>query len=134
MRRKTLWLLDQVPDDLWNVRVHDFYSPIGWHFGHIGMTEEYWTCAQALGSPPLDERSRFLFANIPENPKDNRVHLPSRDEIARLPRRNPRARSDALGGRTSRIATIRCLRMATPGSSPSSTSASIRRRSPSCCS
>src|SRR5690242_2833374 len=81
VRQKTLWLLDQVPDLYVNVRVHDFYSPIGWHFGHIGMTEEYWTCTQASGIPPLNDALTFLFANLPENPKDNRVHLPPRDEI-----------------------------------------------------
>lgn len=81
VRQKTLWLLEQVPDLFVNVRVHDFYSPIGWHFGHIGMTEEFWTCKQASGAPSLDEALTFLFANLPENPKDNRIHLPPREEI-----------------------------------------------------
>jgi iron(II)-dependent oxidoreductase len=81
IRANTLRLLDFVPDDFLKVRVHDFYSPVGWHFGHIGMTEEFWVCTQALGLPPRDEELAFLFANLPENPKDNRVHLPSRDEI-----------------------------------------------------
>ena len=80
-RRKTLALLDGVPQDYFQVRVHDFYSPVGWHFGHIGMTEEFWVQEQALRQPCRDERLRFLFANIPDNPKDNRVHLPSREEI-----------------------------------------------------
>ena len=81
VRAKTLRLLGQVPDRFWNERVHDFYSPIGWHFGHIGMTEEYWSCSRTLGRVPRDERLCFLFANIPENPKDNRVHLPTRSEV-----------------------------------------------------
>jgi gamma-glutamyl hercynylcysteine S-oxide synthase len=80
-RSKTLRLLDQIPDEHLKIRVHDFYSPIGWHFGHIGMTEEYWTLARALGRPPYAPDYTFLFANIPENPKDNRVHLPGREEI-----------------------------------------------------
>ena len=80
-RDRTLGLLQSVPEALLNVRVHDFYSPIGWHFGHIGMTEEFWVCVKALKLPPTDERLTFLFANLPENPKDNRVHLPSRAEI-----------------------------------------------------
>ncbi|HZT42226.1 MAG TPA: SUMF1/EgtB/PvdO family nonheme iron enzyme [Chthonomonadaceae bacterium] len=80
-RAKTLWLLDFVPDDFLKVRVHDFYSPIGWHFGHIGMTEEYWVWNRALGRPCLNEPLSFLFANLPENPKDNRIHLPSRAEM-----------------------------------------------------
>ncbi len=82
VRQKTVRLLAQVPARLWNRRVHDFYSPIGWHFGHIGMTEEYWTWGQACGRPPKDERLCFLFANIPDNPKDNRVRVPSPEEVA----------------------------------------------------
>src|SRR5437016_4943627 len=81
VRARTLELLERVPDDFLKVRVHDFYSPIGWHFGHIGMTEEHWVICRALGGRPNDERLSFLYANLPDNPKDNRVHLPSRDEI-----------------------------------------------------
>jgi iron(II)-dependent oxidoreductase len=80
-RQQTLRLLEQVPEAFLKTRVHDFYSPVGWHFGHIGMTEEFWVCGQALGQPPLDSNLSFLFANLPENPKDGRVHLPSREEI-----------------------------------------------------
>jgi len=80
-REKTLWLLDQVPEEFLKKRVHTFYSPIGWHFGHIARTEEYWIICQAVGRPCLDEHYTFLFADLPENPKDNRVNLPSRSEI-----------------------------------------------------
>lgn len=80
-REKTLLLLEAVPQSSFNMRVHDFYSPIGWHFGHIGMTEEHWVQVNALGRPRLNPSLSFLFANLPENPKDNRVHLPAREEI-----------------------------------------------------
>src|ERR1041384_5876776 len=80
-RERTLRLLSLVPDEFLKVRVHDFYSPVGWHFGHIGMTEEHWVNCRALGRAPRDERLSFLYANLPDNPKDNRVHLPSRNEI-----------------------------------------------------
>ena len=80
-RRRTLALLAAVPEAMLNLRVHDFYSPIGWHFGHIGMTEEYWVMTRALNQSPRNPDYSFLFANLPENPKDNRVHLPSREEI-----------------------------------------------------
>lgn len=80
-RDRTLWLLDQVPEEFLKRRVHSFYSPIGWHFGHIGRTEEYWVMSAALGMPVLDEKLTFLFADLPENPKDNRVNLPSREQI-----------------------------------------------------
>ena len=81
VRIKTLRRLDSVPDELLKIRVHDFYSPLGWHFGHIGMTEESWTCHQALGQECLDKALSFLFANLDENPKEQRVHLPDRAEI-----------------------------------------------------
>lgn len=80
-REKTLWLLDYVPQDFLKVRVHDFYSPIGWHFGHIGRTEEYWISHKAMRLPVSNDKLSFLFADLPENPKDNRVNLPSRQEI-----------------------------------------------------
>lgn len=81
VRERTLELFAQVPEPYLKRRVHDFYSPIGWHFGHVAMTEEFWVCEQALGKPCRDEATRFLFANLPENPKDGRVHLPERAEI-----------------------------------------------------
>ena len=80
-RERTLALMEWVPDDFLKVRVHDFYSPVGWHFGHIGRTEELWACETALGKVPLDDQLSLLFVNVPENPKDGRVHLPSRAEI-----------------------------------------------------
>lgn len=80
-RTATLKLMERVPDEFLKVRVHDFYSPIGWHFGHIGMTEEYWVNVRAMGQSPRDEHLSFLFANLPDNPKDNRVHLPDRNQI-----------------------------------------------------
>lgn len=95
-RQKTLWLLDQTPDAYLKVRVHDFYSPIGWHFGHIGMTEEAWTLCQALGRPARDAKLSFLFANLPENPKDDRVHLPSRPEIVAYLEATRRSALEAL--------------------------------------
>ena len=81
VREKTLWLLDQVPEEFLRRRVHTFYSPIGWHFGHIGRTEEYWAIGEALHKPLIDDHLSFLFADLPENPKDNRVNIPDRDGI-----------------------------------------------------
>jgi gamma-glutamyl hercynylcysteine S-oxide synthase len=81
VRAKTLWLLDQVPDEFLRRRVHSFYSPIGWHFGHVGRTEEFWVVGEALKQPLLDDELSFLFADLPENPKDNRVNIPGREGI-----------------------------------------------------
>lgn len=83
VRERTIELLAAVPEPYLTRRVHDFYSPIGWHFGHIGRTEEYWTCHKGCGRPLLDDALSFLFADLPENPKDARVNLPSRAEIVR---------------------------------------------------
>lgn len=78
-RAKTLWLLEQVPDEFLRRRVHSFYSPIGWHFGHVGRTEEYWVMSRALGQSVFDEKLSFLYADLAENPKDNRVNIPGRE-------------------------------------------------------
>src|SRR3954464_7235864 len=81
VRAKTLWLLDQVPEEFLRRRVHSFYSPIGWHFGHVGRTEEFAAIGEALGRPLLDDHLSFLFADLPDNPKDNRVNIPDRAGI-----------------------------------------------------
>ncbi|MCW5936563.1 MAG: SUMF1/EgtB/PvdO family nonheme iron enzyme [Fimbriimonadaceae bacterium] len=79
VRQATLDLLDTVPDDFWRRRIHGFYSPIGWHFGHVGRTEEFWACHRAMQWPVADDRLTFLFHDCPENPKDNRVNVPDRE-------------------------------------------------------
>lgn len=79
VRERTLHLLDHVPDEFLNRRVHRFYSPIGWHFGHVGRTEECWVCGEALGLPPLDPALDFLYTDRPDNPKDARVAVPGRE-------------------------------------------------------
>ncbi|MEZ0327078.1 MAG: SUMF1/EgtB/PvdO family nonheme iron enzyme [Fimbriimonas sp.] len=78
VRRTTLELFESVPDEFLRRRVHSFYSPIGWHFGHVGRTEEFWVC-QATGQAPCDEDLSFLYADLLENPKDNRVNIPDRE-------------------------------------------------------
>ena len=93
-RTRTLALLELVPRDTWSLRVHDFYSPIGWHFGHIARTEEYWV-SRALGLAPHDERADFLFADSPDNPKEARVHLPPIESVLGY-MRNVRERSLSL--------------------------------------
>src|SRR5438270_7998815 len=96
VRERTLWLLDQVPEDFLRRRVHSFYSPIGWHFGHVGRTEEFWTVGKALGRPLLDDQLSFLFADLAENPKDNRVNIPDRAGIKRYLERTCSIVLDAL--------------------------------------
>jgi len=78
VRERTLWLMEQVSDEFLQRRVHAFYSPIGWHFGHVGRTEESWVLCEAMGQAPTDERLDFLYTDRPDNPKDNRVNIPDR--------------------------------------------------------
>lgn len=61
--------------------MHSFYSPIGWHFGHVGRTEEFWVVGEALKRPLVDDHLSFLFADLADNPKDNRVNIPDRAGI-----------------------------------------------------
>ena len=80
-RERTLALLESVPDDYLRRRVHAFYSPIGWHFGHVGRTEEYWVCGQAMGQSLVDDHLSWRFADVTDNPKDDRVNIPDRAGI-----------------------------------------------------
>jgi iron(II)-dependent oxidoreductase len=74
-RERTFELLRLVPEQYLDRRVHSFYSPVGWHFGHIARTEEFWV-SQALGRDVPEQNLSFLFADLPENPKENRTNLP----------------------------------------------------------
>jgi iron(II)-dependent oxidoreductase len=97
VRERTLWLFEQVPDEFLRRRVHSFYSPIGWHFGHVGRTEEYWVC-EALKRPCSDERLSFLYADLPDNPKDNRVNIPDRAGTVAYLEQTRRVVLEALDG------------------------------------
>lgn len=80
VRERTLHLMEHVPDEFLQRRVHSFYSPIGWHFGHVGRTEDYWVLCAALKQNPCDEELDFLYTDRADNPKDNRVKVPGREE------------------------------------------------------
>lgn len=96
VRQRTLSMLEHVPERFWKRRIHGFYSPIGWHFGHVGRTEEFWACHQAMDDPVLDDRLTFLYHDCPENPKDNRVNVPDiKATVAYMEQTRSRA-ADAL--------------------------------------
>jgi iron(II)-dependent oxidoreductase len=95
-RAKTLALLNSIPDDILRVRIHDFYSPVGWHFGHIARTEEHWIVVRALGLPCQDEFLSFILADTPDNPKDNRVNIPDRAGLVEYLNSTRKATLDAL--------------------------------------
>lgn len=96
VRQRTLDLISHVPEEFWRQRIHSFYSPIGWHFGHVGRTEEYWTCQVALGRPATDDALTFLFHDCPENPKDNRVKIPGQEAVVEYLAETTKRTLDAL--------------------------------------
>ena len=61
-------------------QVHPEFSPIGWHLGHIGVTESFWILQQCKGEAPLVAAYDTLFSPL-DTPKQNRINLPSQQEI-----------------------------------------------------
>lgn len=61
-------------------QVHPEFSPIGWHLGHIGVTESFWILQQCKGEAPLVPAYDTLFSPL-DTPKQNRINLPSQQEI-----------------------------------------------------
>jgi iron(II)-dependent oxidoreductase len=79
-RAYTLHLLTTLNDADFSRQVHPDFSPIGWHLGHIGVTEAFWILQQCKGEPSLSTFYDHFFTPT-DNPKPNRVHLPAREEI-----------------------------------------------------
>ena len=79
-RRRTLTLADAIPVDARRARLHPYYSPFDWHLGHVGMTEAYWVLDRAYDQPPIQPDFARVFENREDNPKEDRVHLPSRKD------------------------------------------------------
>ncbi len=79
-RDQTLRLCTRVNDVDLRRQIHCEFSPIGWHLGHIGVTEAYWILQQCKGEPPLSAVYDRFFTPT-DTPKPERVQLPARDEI-----------------------------------------------------
>jgi iron(II)-dependent oxidoreductase len=79
-RQDTLNLFANISDTDFQCQTHPDFSPVGWHLGHIGVTEVYWISQQCEGEAPLSEEYDQFFSPI-ENPKTNRINLPERSEI-----------------------------------------------------
>src|SRR5437660_6946821 len=47
-RRRTLTLAGAAQEEH-RRQVHPYYSPMGWHLGHMGMTEAFWVLGRAKG-------------------------------------------------------------------------------------
>jgi iron(II)-dependent oxidoreductase len=79
-RCATLALMDLVPERLFQRSVDPDYSPLGWHFGHVGMTEAYWVLEKAKGDAPLRPEYLYLFSSV-TRPREERSSIPGRDAI-----------------------------------------------------
>src|SRR2546422_195776 len=79
-REQTLRLCAWVNEVDFRRQIHREFSPIGWHLGHIGVTEAYWILQQCKGEPTPSAAYDHLFTPT-DTPKPERIHLPARDEI-----------------------------------------------------
>ena len=61
-------------------QAHDEFSPVGWHLGHIGVTEGFWVLQQCQHAASLSPEYDAVFSPL-DNPKENRVNLPAAHEI-----------------------------------------------------
>lgn len=80
VRANTLRLLAPIDETDFCRQAHPDFSPLGWHLGHIGVTEAYWILQQCKGEASLSA-SYDVFFSPTDNPKPNRVNLPPRKEI-----------------------------------------------------
>jgi ergothioneine biosynthesis protein EgtB len=80
VRERTLRLCTRVSDVDLCRQVHPDFSPLGWHLGHVGVTEAFWILQRCQEETSLSVAYDRLFT--PTNtPKPERVHLPTRGEI-----------------------------------------------------
>jgi ergothioneine biosynthesis protein EgtB len=79
-RAYTLQLLADVDETDFRCQAHTDFSPLGWHLGHIGVTEAFWILQQCQNEPPLSVTYERFFTPT-DNPKPNRIYLPARAEI-----------------------------------------------------
>lgn len=61
-------------------QAHAEFSPVGWHLGHIGVTEGFWILQQCQYAASLSPEYDVVFSPL-DNPKENRVNLPIAPEI-----------------------------------------------------
>lgn len=79
-RAYTLSLFRDVDNDDFSRQAHPDFSPLGWHLGHIGVTESFWILQQCKQEPTLSSAYDHFFTPT-DNPKPQRIHLPPRAEI-----------------------------------------------------
>ena len=79
-RAYTLSLFEDVDDVDLRRQAHPDFSPLGWHLGHIGVTESFWILQQCKNESTLSAAYDWFFTPT-DNPKPNRAYLPARAEI-----------------------------------------------------
>jgi gamma-glutamyl hercynylcysteine S-oxide synthase len=75
-RASTLALAAALSDDEYFCQAHPDFSPIGWHLGHIALTESLWILQHLAGQPAPPAHYRRLFA-ADGLPKAERQNLPA---------------------------------------------------------
>lgn len=79
-RTGTLKLFEGMSYDTFCRQAHPDFSPVGWHLGHIALTESLWILERCAGNPPLFPQYRRLFA-ADGLPKGERISLPPLSEV-----------------------------------------------------
>ncbi len=74
-RTATLSLVETLEPDLFYHQSHPEFSPVGWHFGHIGYTESLWILQHCAKRSPQFPQYHRLFASD-GLPKAERQNLP----------------------------------------------------------
>ncbi len=80
VRAQTLRLYARVDDTDFRRQLHREFSPLGWHLGHVGVTEAFWILQRCKGDPSLSIAYDRFFTPT-DTPKPERMHLPARAEI-----------------------------------------------------
>lgn len=74
-RQGTLQRIADLPEAILCHQVHEGFSPLGWHLGHIGFTESLWILEHLAGEEGPEPQWRRLWA-ADGLPKAERQHLP----------------------------------------------------------
>ncbi|WP_019500288.1 DinB family protein [Pseudanabaena sp. PCC 6802] len=79
-RSSTLSLVAGLDPEIFRTQAHSDFSPVGWHFGHIGYTESVWLLRRCAKLAPIEPSYDRLFA-ADSLPKRERTNLPTYAEI-----------------------------------------------------
>ncbi len=79
-RRRTLGLLDPVPETEQTRQVSPLMSPLCWDLAHIGHYEELWLVRELTGAPPADALYDDVYDAF-KHPRRERPSLPILDPV-----------------------------------------------------